>query len=585
MANERTLVNRDGALMACLRFRGPDLHSALDSALLVQAEQLNNTFKRFEGGWGLLSEARRREVRSYPTSTWRHPAARLVDEERRARFEAPGLHYQTDCTLTLTLRQPPRVGQGWKRWLYQDLPEESHTSGIVQFEAQVRRTVALMAEACEEVEQLEGSALLTYLKGTISLKEYAVAVPDPPAYLDTYLSRDQKLEYVWALPSVIQYPRLGAHHLRCVSALAYPRQTTPGMLDVLDTLPMEYRATVRWLPLSRAQAIRAAQSAGDSHWGQRHRGTSTRTEQAAMTRAQDASNFQEGIELGLWASGHPTQTIVVWDEQVDAVRAKAEVVEATLNNAGFTAKVEGLNTLPAWNGTLPGNRTANRATAALTTQNLAHLVPATSHARGPSWNTHLDGPPLMMTTGRGQTPFALDLHEDDVGHTFIVGPTGTGKSTLLALLALQWLKYPGAQVYALDKDQSLRCATYAVGGDWYDLGVEIERLARAGGGLEDSDFQPWGAFWKPPPGWWQCYEMASLLTTPEIIPQIVGPLLRQVESRLTGTPSLISLDEAWVYLRNDFLRGKIQDYLLTLRKANGVVIFSTQNLEHIVEVK
>ena len=119
MANERTLVNRDGALMACLRFRGPDLHSALDSALLVQAEQLNNTFKRFEGGWGLLSEARRREVRSYPTSTWRHPAARLVDEERRARFEAPGLHYQTDCTLTLTLRQPPRVGQGWSRWLYQ----------------------------------------------------------------------------------------------------------------------------------------------------------------------------------------------------------------------------------------------------------------------------------------------------------------------------------------------------------------------------------------------------------------------------------------------------------------------------------
>jgi type IV secretion system protein VirB4 len=93
---------------------------------------------------------------------------------------------------------------------------------------------------------------------------------------------------------------------------------------------------------------------------------------------------------------------------------------------------------------------ANRATAVLTTQNLAHLVPATSQARGPSWNTHLDGPPLMMTTGRGQTPFALDLHFDDTAHSFIVAPTGAGKSFLVSVMCMQWLKYPCAQVYALD---------------------------------------------------------------------------------------------------------------------------------------
>ena len=272
-----------------------------------------------------------------------------------------------------------------------------------------------MAEACEEVEQLEGSALLTYLKGTISLKEYAVAVPDPPAYLDTYLSRDQKLEYVWALPSVIQYPGWGRTICAASRRSPIPDRRPRACSTSWIRCPWNTGRRSAGCPYRGRRAIRAAQSAGGFALGPAPPGN----EYAHRASGHDASTrrqqFSGGIELGLWASGHPTQTIVVWDEQVDAVRAKAEVVEATLNNAGFTAKVEGLNTLPAWNGTLPGNRTANRATAALTTQNLAHLVPATSHARGPSWNTHLDGPPLMMTTGAGRRRLPWILHEDDVG--------------------------------------------------------------------------------------------------------------------------------------------------------------------------
>jgi type IV secretion system protein VirB4 len=145
---------------------------------------------------------------------------------------------------------------------------------------------------------------------------------------------------------------------------------------------------------------------------------------------------------------------------------------------------------------------------------------------------------------------------------------------------MQWLKYAGAQVYALDKDQSLRCATYAVGGDWYDIGAELERDTSTGRPLDEAMFDP---LWIPPPGWWQCYEMASLLQSPGLIPQVMGPLLRQMEERLTGVPTLISLDEGWVWLKREFFAGKIQDYLLTLRKKNGVVVFSTPNLKHLIE--
>ena len=50
----------------------------------------------------------------------------------------------------------------------------------------------------------------------------------------------------------------------------------------------------------------------------------------------------------------------------------------------------------------------------------------------------------------GSTPFRFSLHVGDVGHTLVVGPTGAGKSVLLALMALQFRRYPRSQVFAFD---------------------------------------------------------------------------------------------------------------------------------------
>ena len=49
----------------------------------------------------------------------------------------------------------------------------------------------------------------------------------------------------------------------------------------------------------------------------------------------------------------------------------------------------------------------------------------------------------------GPRRFRLNLHVGDVGHTMIVGPTGAGKSVLLAMLALQFRRYEQSQVFHL----------------------------------------------------------------------------------------------------------------------------------------
>ncbi len=63
-------------------------------------------------------------------------------------------------------------------------------------------------------------------------------------------------------------------------------------------------------------------------------------------------------------------------------------------------------------------------------------------------------PPVFYAQTTGKTPFRFHLDVGDVGHQVILGPTGSGKSTYLGFLIAQFLRYPDAQIFVFDKDES-----------------------------------------------------------------------------------------------------------------------------------
>lgn len=126
----------------------------------------------------------------------------------------------------------------------------------------------------------------------------------------------------------------------------------------------------------------------------------------------------------------------------------------------------------AWLSSVPGQVYANVRQPIISTLNLAHLIPLSAVWAGPENNDHLDGPPLIVTRTDGATLFRLVTHIVDVGHTLVVGPTGMGKSVLLAMLAMQFRRYPGSRVFLFDVGRSLRATTLGLGGEHYDLGAD-----------------------------------------------------------------------------------------------------------------
>jgi type IV secretion system protein VirB4 len=79
----------------------------------------------------------------------------------------------------------------------------------------------------------------------------------------------------------------------------------------------------------------------------------------------------------------------------------------------------------------------------------------------------------------------------------------------------------------------------------------------------------------------QCFETEGLLHQTGVVLPVLTYLFHRLEARFTGRPTLLILDEAWVYLDNPAFTARIREWLKVLRKKNVSVVFATQSLADI----
>ena len=500
------IVNKDGSFQRTARFRGPDLDSAVAAELVAVAGRINNAFRRLGSGWSIFVEAQRSEAATYPDSTFPDPASGLVEEERKADFEEAGIHFVSDYFLTILYLPPAEDAARAETWLY----EGREQSGVDPHEVmrgfidRTDRVLALLDGFMPECGWLDDTETLTYLHSAVSTKRHRVRVPETPIYLDALLP-DQPL--TGGLE-----PRLGDQHLRVLTVIGFPTATTPGLLDDLNRLAFPYRWSTRAILLDKTDATKLLAKIRRQWFAKRKSIAAilkeVLTNEASALVDTDASNKAADADMALQELGadvagmaYVTATIVVWDADPRLADEKLRLVEKVIQGRDFTAMVETVNAVDAWLGSLPGHAYANVRQPPISTLNLAHMIPLSAVWAGPERDEHFGAPPLLYGKTEGSTPFRLSLHVGDVGHTLVVGPTGAGKSVLLALMALQFRRYDRSQVFAFDFGGSIRAAALAMGGDWHDLGggltegddfsVSLQPLAR----IHDTYERAWAADW------------------------------------------------------------------------------------------
>lgn len=81
---------------------------------------------------------------------------------------------------------------------------------------------------------------------------------------------------------------------------------------------------------------------------------------------------------------------------------------------------------------------------------------------------------------------------------------------------------------------------------------------------------------------WVAFEMEKIMSNKSAVTPLLSYLFRKVENSLKGEPTLIILDECWMFFDNPIFSAKIREWLKVLRKKNASVIFATQELGDIL---
>lgn len=567
------VLTKSGGFLAAFEFRGPDLDSATSSELGAMASRVNSALK-LDDGWAIFVDAVRTPAPDYmPQGAFPDRTTRMLDDARRLAHEADDTAgFESRFFLSVLWHPDPdaaskvaatfvegrgETGAASRSLLRfkQSLQEiEDRMSGV----SKIRRLVDRKDESGEMVSELLGhlqSCVTTDQRGAFRL-------PAVPMYLDSLIGRRR---FVTGFE-----PKIGQTTVIPVSIVGFPGRSFPGILDFLARLPVEYRWSSRFIYLNERQADKVL-NGYRSKWGQKRKslfnlvkenagGTSTHINLDADEMATDAVDALAENSSSIVRFGYYTSTILLFGTDPQSVRESARRVVKQIVNIGFDARIEDVNAVEAYLGSIPGNIAANVRRPLINTANLSHLLPMTAVWTGPKEHPcpfyPERSPVLMQARTDGATPYRLCLHAGDLGHTAIIGPTGSGKSTLVATLAAQHFRYPKARVFVFDKGYSMQPLVWAAGGQHYDIAGDTDDVSFCPlASINEQSEIEWATEWVE-----QLCELQGLVMTPEYRKEILRALKHLADS--TDSPEQRTLTNLVLALQNETLRDAVNQYTL-----------------------
>ena len=473
-AGQEIILTNAGGLLRATRLEAPDLETASPEALVAHHGRLAEAFARLGTGWSVWLDQWRTFAPGYlPESGFGGClAAQLVEASRQRQFtDRARPVFQNRAFLALHYVPQPRDAV-LAFLLERDEPLVS--AQVAYFRETTEALLQQLAYTMRGVVGLRGDDLTSYLMASVSYRPRRVMMP-------TGLLAPQLVGVEWhTSPSL----RIDGRHLATVEVHNFG-SPSPLTCEGLHELPFE----ARWVtalhgldPDARRKEIGEVRK----RWAARQRGLGAilteivtrnpfagRTDPEADRAIAQLDVMQGELAERPYALAHAN--VHVWSEDRAQAQDRASQVASYLNAQGLTARVATLNNVMAPLGDMPGNVTQeamNIRRARIELAAIARLAPVTGVSQGSREDWRFGGPALLLGTTRRGVPlyWSLNAPGSDAAHTALVGKTGAGKSALLAFMAMQFLRYPGARVILFDRRRSFMVACLAMGGDWIELG-------------------------------------------------------------------------------------------------------------------
>lgn len=580
VVDDGVIVGKNGSFMAAWLYKGSDNASATDVEREMNSFRINQALANMGSGWMVHVDAVRRPAPNYShpsQSNFPDPVSAAIDEERRRTFEGLGNLYEGFFIITVTWFPPMLAERKFVELMFHDDSDKpnnkARTHHLIDFFKKEVKNIESRMSSAVSMERLRGQKMMNEDGSTVTHDEFlqwlqfcvtginhAVMLPTNPIYIDNLIGGKELYTGVT--------PKLGRKFIQVVAIEGFPLESSPGILTRLAELPVEYRWSNRFIFMDHHEAVSHLEKFRKK-WKQKIRGffdqvfntNGGTVDEDAVSMVADAASAIAETNSGMVAQGFYTSVVVLMDESRSVVEAAALQLEKAINGMAFTARVETINTMDAFMGSLPGHGVENVRRPLINTMNLADLIPTSTIWTGENFAPNPlmppNSPPLMHGLTSGNSPFRVNIDVRDLGHTIMFGPTRAGKSTHLAILAMSWRRYSNARLFTFDKGMSMYPSCKAAGGAHYVVAGAGEKLAFAPlSNLVTRSRRAWAMGWID-----DLLALNGLKTTPEQRNLIAETIIEMgtVEEK-EGRPGTLS--EFTAKVQDIDIRAALKDYTI-----------------------
>ena len=486
-ADDKTFVLKNGALMCCYEILPLETGDLSDAVIAQCRSRFSKAIRLLSSGWAVHIDCIREKDPGYPMRSFaKHRTVLELESLRKQHAEADPF-YRNRFYLTLTRKGDAKIRalMDVEVLLSGSMPSVCRKV-LDDFYRELETIVREMSQ-CVSLVELKKSPdgqhpALSYIKSCICACPRSARAPAVPMYLDAVLGcSDLRL-------TDSEIIEVGRRKIICISIDDMPPKIMRNALGEICRLGCSLRFSSRFIAFSSGrsqwefsrlkrlwqQRLHSFSSQITNTATQSNENPDAQNQITSITRAETA--LSEGSE----SFGSYSGTVIIGADDEDSLWRSVNRAQEIISKCGFNGRVELLNNLEAYIGSLPGQVFENLRKATVSSSMLSCLVPLeapyTGSALSPNKGYGENAGALALVRSDTGGRMFLNLHVQDLGNTIVAGPPGSGKSVLLNFIITNLMRYRGMRIFAFEKGMSFYALTRIFSGVHISLSKPLDRL-------------------------------------------------------------------------------------------------------------
>lgn len=460
---DRIIQLDSGALMTAFRLEGASFETA-------DIRDLNDAHAKLNGAWRNLASDNlaiwhhlvRRPDDGYPEGKFQSDFARDLDEAYRDRARGQKL-FLTELYVSLVLRPGQDMTDRAQALLgrLRGAPRspDANRAAIDALEAAAGDLAQYLTRYAPTALNLQERDGVWFSRPLEMLRLILTGRPERAGLVEGHLGEAIYASRVIFGREALEIRDAATQRYAGMFGIKeYPAVTRPGLWDGLLSARFPLVASHSFTFLSKASAQAVMGRKQNQMLSARDRAAS---QIAGLDEAMD------DLMSNRFAMGDHQASVLVHGDTPAELAEHMSKARAILSDSGLVAAREDLGLESAFWAQFPGNFKYRVRPAAISTRNFAGLAPFHTHPAGRAKGNHWGDAVALLRTSAG-TPFHFNFHVGDLGHTFICGPSGAGKTVVQNFMLAQ-LEKLGAQQVFIDKDRGAEIFVRACGGTYLTL--------------------------------------------------------------------------------------------------------------------